>query len=363
VVAAVVCCALAGAPAPAAAAARQAAADPCRTVHVGPVVATDATSTGYFDLTLEPGERTRAALLVANPAPRTCRVLLLPAYGRTAVNSGNTYPPVLAGQPCVGSSCGLAGLPRTVSVPTGTRQEVPFEVAVPAGTAPGQYLAGVVAQPADVTGPSAAPTAGQGEVSAQVVAVVALGVAVTVPGALRPAMEVAEVRVTAAGAQGMPTMLVTERNSGNTWERAKVQVEVTAGGTPHRFAADSATVLPGNSAVLSLPVSGVPAGSHRTRVTLTYGNGARAVFDQVVAFPAQLRASVDESGNVTLTTGVPRWVYWVLGGLAASVLVLLAGLLVLLRSGSMPAARRARRASERTEAGDRPLPAAGRHGR
>ena len=64
----------------------------CLTVHVGPAVTAGAPAS-YFSLTLPAGATDQQAVLLANPQAYACRVFLTAAYGKTAANSGDTYPP------------------------------------------------------------------------------------------------------------------------------------------------------------------------------------------------------------------------------------------------------------------------------
>jgi hypothetical protein len=312
----------------------------CQTVHVGPTTAPGQPSAGYFELTLQPGRPQTQAVLVANPNPFACRVLLQPAQAQTAGNSGETYPPIASGAACIASSCWLTGLPATVTVPANGRVEVPFTVHVPAGTRPGEYLAGVVAEPAD---PAAAPSlaagsGGRSVVGARVVARVALGVAVTVPGPQDPEFLITGVRITGSDVQGQPIVAVTEFDGGNTWDRpaGTITIDAPAGKTAARgLALTSATVLPGDSATLSLAISGVSGGRHTVHVVLGYDNKRKqAVWTGSLVFPTA--AGLLHVGNSTVVSvtgsrsGIPTWLIGVIAALGTLVLFLLSALLFLL---------------------------------
>jgi len=126
----------------------------CQVVHLGPWIEPGAPASSYFKLSLVPGTRVVEKMVIANPNPYRCGVTLWAAFGTTAVNGGDSYAIVGPGQRCVRSACWLAGLPRTISVPADDRVLAPFTIKVPKTVSSGQYLAGVVGQPAT---PPAAP--------------------------------------------------------------------------------------------------------------------------------------------------------------------------------------------------------------
>src|SRR5262249_54389762 len=138
--------------------------------------------------------------------------------GITAPNSGSAFAGYF--QPCSGVACWLAGLPASVSLAPGARQEARFKMTVPAGTAPRQYLVGITAQPA--TPASAVPVGSNGKASAKAVIVqqVTVGVAITVGplSALRTRLEIREVTGGAVGRT--PRLEVQVHNPGQTFVKA-----------------------------------------------------------------------------------------------------------------------------------------------
>jgi hypothetical protein len=301
----------------------------CQAVHAGPQLAANGSQESYFQLTLRPGERQREAVLVANPEAHPCAVTLEAAYGQTAINSGDTYS--VAEKECVETSCWLAGLPTTVTVPAGGRLAVNFDVAVPPGASGGQYLAGVVARPADP--PSASSASGRdGQVAVAVATRVAIGVAVTVPGPLRPQLEIPSVTLDLDG--GTPQLRVRVRNSGNTWEHpaggARVQVESTT----RSFGVRSSTILAGDVAELPLPIEGVQRGRWHTRVLLNYGHDQTTVWEGDLNYPTPRQPSAAPGGSSDIAgvaASLPAWVIASLATLACVVIVLLVLLIAMFR--------------------------------
>jgi len=300
----------------------------CQVVHIGPSIAAGAPSSSYFNLSAAPGTTMVEKMVVANPNPYSCGVTLSAAYGTTAVNGGDSYTMVGPGQPCVGPACWLEGLPQTVTVPTHDRVLVPFTIKVPGTVASGQYLAGVIGQSST---PPAAPrvprSSGQvGSVGASIVDRVAIGLAITVPGALRPKLVISSVQVVSGGLVAN-SIDMTVRNTGNTWVHPKGTVSVAL--PPwNREGISCGTVLPGNTALLSAPEQSIPGGPHLVAITLNYADGVPpATWQGYLSFPQPAVVHV-RGGTITVvvSAGLPEWAEILLIGLGAAVFVL-AGLL------------------------------------
>lgn len=309
--------------------------DGCQAVHAGP--RTDGAGKSYFELTLGPGGRQSEAVLLANPQPYDCMVTLEAAIGQTAVNSGNSY--WVPEEPCSETSCWLSGLPTTVTIPAGGRLTVGFDVSVPSGTPSGQYLAGVIVRPA---GTLPAPSTGEDEqVAVSVAARVAIGVAVIVPGPLRPRLEIPAVTLDLGS--GTPQLQVHVRNSGNTWEHPAGGARVRVSSGTSSFGVRSNTILAGDVAVLPLPVEGVQRGRWHTKVVLDYGDDQQAVWQGDLDYPAPpARPDGDQASDALPTDmGIPGWVFAVIGALGLLVVALVAVVVAMLRK---------RRAEERDRA-------------
>ncbi|MCU1389605.1 MAG: hypothetical protein JWL72_2943 [Ilumatobacteraceae bacterium] len=308
----------------------------CLSVHAGPQ-ADPGTPASYFALSAAPGITIDEVLLIANPEEQPCNVSLAATYGQTATNSGDTYPPIAPGT-CQRVGCWMTGLPATVTVPASSRVTVPFQVTVPAGTLPGQYLAGVLARPVGTPSIDATAAADQPQVGAAVTTSVGIGVAITVPGALQPSLTIAQVTVdTKADA---PLLEIVVRNTGNTWEHPSAGAEIDLGGSagPVKVEVGANTILPGDSATLTVRVPGSTSGTHATNVTLWYGDHADAAhWTGDLAYPSPAAAAPGqpaESGTspgVIRTSSVPGWLLPVLVALGLVIVALLVVLALLLR--------------------------------
>jgi hypothetical protein len=263
----------------------------------------------------------REALIVANPQRYACKVALLPAYGQTAINSGDTYPAATSRRHCVETSCWLSRLPTTVTIPARTRRTVSFVVSVPTRTRPGQYLAGVVAQP----GMRARAPQRRTGFGAAVIARVAIGVAMTVPGPQRPHLTIPAVTLDTSGKT--PLLRIVVRDPGNTWEHPAGGAVIRVGKARRIFGVRSSTVLPRDSATLPLPVAGVPRGGWPTLVELWYDHHRKkAVWRGKLGYPTPPKAASGDSAQrdlVVVGSGVPTWAKALIVGLAGSVLALL----------------------------------------
>lgn len=300
----------------------------CLTVHVGPQVRQGGAAS-YFRVTAAAGSVTSESVLVANPQAIPCRVILAPAYGKTAINSGDSYPVAPPAGSCVRTSCWISGLPSEVTVPGKARVVVPFEIRVPTGSPGGEYLAGVVVRP-DTSGvPTARPTASTG-VGAAVTTRVGIGVAVRVPGLLHPLLTIPTVTLDVS--EGTPLLRIVEHDGGNTWEHpAGGALISTSGARTIRFGTSSSTILPGDSAKLTLPVAGTSKGSHPTEVILWYAhNTKKAVWRGVISYPSSTAPGTGPS-KVVHQSSVPAWIIILAVILALMVLLLLVLLFALLR--------------------------------
>jgi hypothetical protein len=323
----------------------------CDVVHIGPYVPPGSPASSYFDLTLSRGAAASEALVVANPQPYPCQVRLLPAYGSTAVNGGDSYVPV-EGSRCVAASCWLGGLPETVTVPAHGRENVSFPISVPAAARSGQYLAGVIGQPASPPKPARvrAGSSQQGVVSATVVARVAIGVAITIPGKLSPGLRVPDVLLSRTTVP--PSLEVVVANDGNTWihpaGRLVVELKPRSATVPLR----SATVLPGGHASLAVPVGRLTPGPHEVLVDIPYGRGLVARWRGTIDFPATSAVAPARPGTTTITVTESKVPPWAL----ALIAVLLVALLALAGVIVAVALRRRRVAPHPPEPGGAPSP-------
>ncbi len=127
----------------------------------------------YFDLTLQPGESRRVALVLANNGPEPVRARTYASDGYTIVNGG--FGAELRDGTPSGTTGWLTYPTQLLTLGPGDSVERPVVVTVPADAAPGEYLTSVVLENED-------PVRGTGSVALDQVVRQAVAVAVRVPG-------------------------------------------------------------------------------------------------------------------------------------------------------------------------------------
>ncbi len=129
---------------------------------------------GYFAPAIAPGSTWSSELLVSNGGPKAASVRVYAADGVTASASGAAYSNL--GQALLATGTWLTPASQTVVVKAGGQTTVRFKVTVPKNAAPGDHLAGIVAQ-------NGAPVhSGTGDMRVNIVTRSVVGVLVRVPG-------------------------------------------------------------------------------------------------------------------------------------------------------------------------------------
>ena len=234
----------------------------------------------YFSLTVAPGRSHQDTAIISNDGTSTERLKVTVSRGATAGNSGSAYEGV-AGR-CTGTSCWLAGLPRTVTLGPGVREILPFRVAVPPGTRPAQYLAGITAESAIVPRSVIIRSNGRTAARAVIISKVTVGVAVTV-GRLSRMRTLVRISPVSAGWIGStPRLSIPVRNVGQTFARATGNISCLAGGRRRSYQVIMETVLPGDGAVLPVNAPGLSSGHLPCRVRLRDGTGSTVAWSGIV---------------------------------------------------------------------------------
>ncbi|MGH3258145.1 MAG: hypothetical protein ACRDOU_22600 [Streptosporangiaceae bacterium] len=289
----------------------------------------------YFNLTIEPGGSAQDIAIVSNEGSRTERLRVGTSRGITAANSGSAFGSF--SRTCTGVGCWVTGLPATVTLVPGTGRAIGFRVAVPAGTRPGQYLAGITVVAA--APPHSVQLRSHGHVSVNVIVVdqVTVGVAITVGSLARLRTRLVVPTVTAGSIGSLPRLYVHVRNTGQTFARASGTVSCRVAGQDRRFRVIIDTVLPGGQAVLPINAPGLGSGEFPCTVSLRDDAGHTVTWSGTVGAIAPTPAKTIHTGNGAYSTlpdnGVPAWAIalMVLGGLILAALV---GVLVLYRRAS-----------------------------
>jgi hypothetical protein len=211
---------------------------------------------------------------------------------------------------------------------------IAFSMRPPAGTAPGQYLAGIAAyvanEPSDEAIVTAANQAGAG-INLQTRYVI--GVQIDVPGEWRPSLA-----ITGASALEQPSgtkLGIDLRNNGDIFLKPTGSVTLTdASGKqlltqPIRID----TVLPGTEMVYPIAWPGVPAaGTYDVIVELAYADDLVASYRGQIAVSDDAPVAPPRAGDPLAAVApmtpppasVPTWMIYTLGLLLLAVVILLA---------------------------------------
>jgi len=294
----------------------------------------------YFTLTMAAGESVADTALIRNAAKVTEKLKISRATGVTAGNGGSAFSRSF--QRCSGTGCWVSALAGEVTLPAGAAEKLPFMVRVPAGTPPGQYLAGLTAEAA--VRPPSVQVGSNGKASARAVIIqqVTVGVAVTVGvlSRMTTRLRIPGVSGQAIGSTARLNMALA--NTGQTFAHGTGKASCTAAGRRHSYPVYAATVLPHDQAVIAVNAPGLPEGATMPcAVWLGYGNGLIARWAGMVTVPAPPHTRIIHTGpgaySVVPDPGIPAWAIalLVIGALALAAMTAL--LLLRLRRRSRAA--------------------------
>jgi hypothetical protein len=267
-------------------------------------------------------------VIITNGGKRPERLRISRATGVTAANGGSAYTAVF--RRCAGVGCWLHRLSRTVTLPAGIAEAIGFSVTVPAGTPPGQYLAGIAAELAAVPRALVVGSHGRATAKAIIVDQIIVGVAITV-GPLSSLTS----RLRIAGAAGQfvfrtPRLNIDLRNMGQMFAPAAGTASCDSAGRHYLFRVFAGTVLPHERATIAVNAPGVgPGTALRCVLRLRYGRGQVARWSGMIMMPNVPGARIVHTGSGAYSVlpigGVPLWAIalMVRGALVLAVLVAL----------------------------------------
>jgi WxL Interacting Protein, peptidoglycan binding domain len=264
----------------------------------------------YFMLAMAAGQSVTDTALISNLGQTAEKLRLSGATGVTAGNGGSAFSQEF--QSCSGTGCWISGLAAVVTLPAGAVERVPFKVRVPAGTPPGQYLAGLTVEAAAL--PPSVQVGSNGRATARAVIIkrVTVGVAVTVGAGSRLTTRLAIPGVSGQAIGPTARLNIELANTGQTFAHGTGKASCTAAGKSHSFAVYAATVLPHDQAVIAVNAPGLPKGvAMPCTVRLRYGNSLTASWAGQVTVPAPPSAKVVHTGpgaySVVPAAGTPAW--------------------------------------------------------
>jgi hypothetical protein len=288
----------------------------------------------YFSLTVPPAAFVRDAVTISNGSATPQELAVSPSLGKTASISGYSYVDAFAR--CRGAACWIHGLPKSVIVPAKAAIVLHFTVSVPPGTPKRQYLAGISVQPAKLPQPVIVGRSAGIGAKAAVVTRVNVGVAITVGAVADLRTRLSVVGVRAVYSLTTPTLLIHERNLGETFVAARGKAICLDGSATHVYPVVSSLVLPAESAVLPVTALGLqPSASLHCSVSLSYRRGmAPSSWRGTVKLPSKRPGKLIQTGPHTFSQvpkpRVPRWAIGAIAGGAFLVVVLLVMVVVLL---------------------------------
>jgi len=283
----------------------------------------------YFVLTVAAGQSTIGTAMISNPGTRTVTLKIGRSVGVTAGNGGSAFNPSFGG--CAGSACWVSGLPSTLTLPAGTGERQPFKVHVPAGTAPGQYLAGITVESNASPRSVQVGSNGNGAIArAVIIDQVTVGVAVTVGSLDQLTTRLQIPAVTGVAIGQLARLNILLRNTGQTFTGARGRASCTAAGRRYTYRAIAGTVLPYGRATIPVNAPGLPKGTAMPCIVLLgYGHGLTVRWAGTVTVPVPPRTRIYHTGAGAYTVvpagSVPPWAIAliIVGVLALAVMAVL----------------------------------------
>ena len=295
---------------------------------ITPAPASDGRAAPYFTLTVPPGGSATGTALISNEGTTPENLKISRSTGVTAANGGSAFTGYF--QRCSGVGCWVSGMPGEVTLAGGSVMRAQFAVHVPARTAPGQYLAGLTAEPAAMPRPVRVGSTGGATANAIIIEQVTVGVAVTV-GSLSQLTTRLRIPGVSGEAIGPTARLNIElANTGQTFAHGTGKASCTVAGKGHSYAVVASTVLPHEQAVIAVNAPGLPEGvTMPCAVRLGYGQGLVVSWAGLVIVPVPPRARIIHTGpgaySVIPAGGIPSWAIalLVVGGLVLAVMTVL----------------------------------------
>jgi hypothetical protein len=237
---------------------------------------------GFFELTLEPGQSSTVSVRIANVGKETYRLVTYAADVYTRVNGGSESR--LKDEPISGATEWLGYPNETFDLAPGQELIRDFAVTVPEGTPPGEYTSSIVIQNLD-------PIEGASEGGVGMLQIIrqAIAVAVTVPGPEEPALAIHEAAYSLAPAYA--SVLVTVENTGNVRLAPVATMSLTDADGKEVTSANlqMETFFPGTPALLEFPlVRTLEPGEYQVTVAL------EDTEHQVSVGPTELTMTIEE---------------------------------------------------------------------
>jgi hypothetical protein len=203
----------------------------------------------YFTLTMAPGETHEYTVELGNFGADKVKARTYAADAYTIVNGG--FGARLDGEPTSGTTHWLNYTADTIELAPGTGINRTFKVAVPAGTAPGEYITSLAIQNADSGGATTSGSVGIRQITRQVIAV-----AITIPGPREPRLEVGA--STYRTIAGNSFIAIAVKNTGNVRLKPSGEFVLSdaSGAEVSRYPVVMDSVYAGTNTFVEVPFAG-----------------------------------------------------------------------------------------------------------
>lgn len=268
----------------------------------------------YFVETARAGQTIQDSVVVDNPGPSTIQLKVYPVDGLTGATSGAVYSDVA--DPLRKAGRWVTPATGFMTVAPGETRTIPFAVQVPAGTTPGDHLAGIAVQ-------NAHPQRSPGRFSITEVVRTVVGIEVEVPGAAHAQGSIAGVHLAALPGTKVPSVIISLGNAG--LKLCKPTLAVTLAGQhglQPTVTRQLDTVLPGDVIPYPLPwPRPLQAGGYATSVTMS-ACGATVTYRTLTRLGGALSGTVAHPNGLSLATSGSGASWWLLAAALGAGLVL-----------------------------------------
>jgi len=268
--------------------ARPAGAFVSDTVSADPAPGSHVDGRGVFVLTAHPGDVITQTLLLSNPHTHSVDVRVGAVDAGTSEQLGEVF--ATPGSPQARTSRWITPAVPELNLAANTKRRVDFTVRVPAGTPPGEYVAGVNAYvPLTEHTTLANPGAKKAAIAIDTQIQRVIAVEITVPGPRAPQMAVTGADPEIAG--NHIVIGVHMANAGNDFAHGSGVVRVADTNTDETF--KILKFVPGTAVVFPAPWNDtVQPGRHHVEVDINYDGGRR------LSWTGTITVSAAQAGNL-----------------------------------------------------------------
>ncbi len=292
-------------------------------LYAGPCAAGNSS---YYTLDLAPGSTYTNCLNVANTTTAPMPVTAYPVDGLTGVTSGAVYSN--EGVALRSAGTWISMKQQSYTLPPGVRTKIYFTIHVPSNATPGDHLAGVAIQPSHTS-------TSKGSLSITIVNRLVIATVIVVPGpaAVRFAIDSAQIEELQATHSASITTGLS--NTGQLYGKSTVTIRIHNATYDKTNTLKLDNILPGDTIPYPFrwPYS-IPVGTYSVTVTVRWHSQGETgtpesttrTFTSTVASALKATKQNVEYVPEGSTSGVPVWVWILIGGI---LLVIIAAAVVI----------------------------------